>query len=102
MSVTFYLTPALHAFADGRERIEIAGSPATVGDALEALWTLCPGLRHRVATEQGQVREHVNVFVEQENIRYTGGLATPVPDGAEISIFHAVSGGAGPATVHTT
>ena len=66
---------------------------ATLGDALEALWTLCPGLRHRVATEQGEIREHVNVFVGQENIRYTGGLATGVPDGAEISIFHAVSGG---------
>jgi molybdopterin synthase sulfur carrier subunit len=97
VSVSFYLTPALRAYADGRERIEIGGSPATLGDALEALWTLCPGLRHRVATEQGEIREHVNVFVEQENVRYTGGLATQVPDGAEISIFHAVSGGACPA-----
>ena len=93
MSVSFYLTPALRVFADGRDRIEIGGSPATLGDALEALWALCPGLRHRVATEQGEIREHVNVFVGQENIRYTGGLATGVPDGTEISIFHAVSGG---------
>jgi sulfur-carrier protein len=91
--VTFYLTPALRAFADGRDRIELAGSPATLGDALEALWTLCPGLRHRVSTEQGEIREHVNVFVGQENSRDTGGLSTSVPDGAEISIFHAVSGG---------
>ncbi len=93
MSVSFYLTPALRTFADGRERIEVGGSPATLGDALEGLWTLCPGLRHRLATEQGEIREHVNVFVGQENIRNTGGLATSVPPGAEISIFHAVSGG---------
>jgi molybdopterin synthase sulfur carrier subunit len=93
--VSFYLTPALRAFADGRDRIEFGGSPPTLGDALEALWTLCPGLRHRVATEQGEIREHVNVFVGQENIRYTGGLDTSIPDGAEISIFHAVSGGVG-------
>jgi molybdopterin synthase sulfur carrier subunit len=91
--VSFTLTRALQAFAGGRERIVIGGSPATVGDALEALWTLCPGLRHRVATEQGEIREHVNVFVGDENVRFTGGLTTPVPDGAEISIFHAVSGG---------
>ena len=77
----------------GREQIEIGGSPATVGDALEALWTICPGLRDRVATEQGEIREHVNVFVGDENVRFTGGLTTPVPDGAEISIFHAVIGG---------
>jgi molybdopterin synthase sulfur carrier subunit len=93
MMVSFYLTPALRPFAGGRERIEIGGSPATLGDALEELWTLCPGLRHRVATEQGDIREHVNVFVGQDNTRYTGGLATSVPDGVEISIFHAVSGG---------
>jgi sulfur-carrier protein len=98
VSVSFYLTPALRAFADGRERLEIGGSPATLGDALEALWTLCPGLRHRVATEQGEIREHVNVFVGQENIRYTVGLATTLPDGAEISNFDAVSGRAGTAT----
>jgi molybdopterin synthase sulfur carrier subunit len=95
--ISFYLTPALRAFADGRDRIEIAGAPATLGDALETLWALCPGLRHRVATEQGEIREHVNVFVGHENVRYTGGRNTSLPDGAEISIFHAVSGGAGSA-----
>jgi PPOX class probable F420-dependent enzyme len=50
-------------------------------------------MRDRVVTEQGQVREHINIFVGKENIRYTGGLATPVPPGAEISIVPAVSGG---------
>jgi molybdopterin converting factor small subunit len=57
------------------------------------LWILYPGIRDRVATEQGLVREHINIFVGEENIRYTGGLATPVPSGAEISIVPAVSGG---------
>ncbi len=93
MPVTVYVTVALRSLTGGREQIEIGGSPSTVGDALEALWTICPGLRDRVATEQGEIREHVNVFVGQENVRFTGGLTTPVPDGGEISIFHAVSGG---------
>ena len=93
MSVTFQIPAALRAFAGGRDQVEVSGSPATVGEALEALWTLCPGLRDRVATEAGDIREHVNVFVGPENIRFTGGLATPVTSGAEILIFHAVSGG---------
>ncbi len=93
MSVTFHVPMALRAFTDGHEQIEIAGSPQTVGDALEELWAVCPGLRDRIATEQGQIREHVNVFVGPENIRYTGGIATPISAGAEILIFHAVSGG---------
>ncbi len=51
------------------------------------------GVRDRVVTEQGQVRPHVNVFVGDESIRFTGGLSTPLSDGAEISIVPAVSGG---------
>jgi len=93
MPVTFQFTAALRAFAGGRERVEIDASPSTLGDALDALWRVCPGLRDRVATEQGAIREHVNVFIGSENVKFTGGLTTPVPDGAEISIFHAVSGG---------
>lgn len=53
-----------------------------------------PGVRDRVLTEQGEVRPHVNVFVGDESIRYTGGLATPLGEGAEVSIVPAVSGGA--------
>jgi len=46
-----------------------------------------------VVTEQGEVRPHVNVFVGSESCRWTGGLATPVADGAEIAILPAISGG---------
>jgi molybdopterin synthase sulfur carrier subunit len=67
--------------------------PSTIRDALEVLWKLYPGMRDRVVTEQGQVREHINLFVGNEDIRYTGGLATPIAAGAEISIVPAISGG---------
>lgn len=93
MPVTFLVSPALSSFTGGRDRIEIGIDAVTLADALDALWTACPGLRDRVANEEGEIREHVNVFVGQENVRHTGGLATPVQAGAEISIFHAVSGG---------
>jgi molybdopterin converting factor small subunit len=52
-----------------------------------------PGMRDRVATEQGQIREHIRGFVGNESIRYTGGLATPIRPGSVISILPAVSGG---------
>ncbi len=93
MSVTFYIPAFLRAFTGGRSRVEVAGRPGTVGDALEALWARHPGVRDRIVTEQGEVRLHVNVFVGAESIRHTGGLATPVPEGSEISIVPAVSGG---------
>jgi molybdopterin converting factor small subunit len=72
----------------------VDAAPATLKDALEALWAVCPGLRDRVATEQGELREHVNVFIGSENAKYLGGMTAPLPRDSEISIFHAVSGGA--------
>jgi molybdopterin synthase sulfur carrier subunit len=93
MAITFYLSGPLRVFAGERDHVEVRASPATVSDALQALWATYPGLRDRVTTEQGEIRQHVSIFVGREDIRYTGGLATPITDGAEISIFPALSGG---------
>jgi molybdopterin synthase sulfur carrier subunit len=93
--VVFLIPTPLRPFANGRSRIEVdvAKDPAALRDALQALWDAAPGVRDRVLTEQGEVRQHVNVFVSTESCRWTGGLATPVADGAEIAIFPAISGG---------
>jgi len=93
MSITFHIPGALRSFAEGRSQVELEGTPDTLSDALQALWIACPGIRDRVLTEQGQIREHINVFVGKEDVRYTGGLATPISPAAEISIVPAVSGG---------
>jgi len=93
MAITFHIPGALREFTAGNSTVEIEHSPATLADALSALWTLYPGVRDRIATEQGQVREHINIFIGNENVRYTGGLASPVPAGSEISIVPAISGG---------
>jgi len=93
MSVTFLIPAPLRPFAAGKSHIVIEPSPATLSDALEALWKRYPGIRDRVVTEQAQIREHINVFVGNEDVRYTGGLQTPLPDGAVISIVPAISGG---------
>jgi sulfur-carrier protein len=93
MAIIFHIPGALRDFTAGRSTVEIDAAPTTLVEALSALWTLYPGVRDRIATEQGQVREHVNIFIGNENARYTGGLASSVPAGAEISIVPAVSGG---------
>ena len=93
MRVTFILPGPLHPVAGGREAVTVEASRARVGDALAALWAAHPALRDRVMTEEGRLRPHVNVFVGRDSVRYTGGLDTPLPDGAEIAILPAVSGG---------
>jgi len=93
MAVAFLIPGYLRPFTQGQGRIEIESRPANVGEALAVLWSLHPGVRDRVVTEQGEIRQHVNVFVGHESIRFTGGLATPLGDGAEITIVPAVSGG---------
>jgi molybdopterin synthase sulfur carrier subunit len=93
MPVTFLIPGPLRSFAAGKSHIVIEQSPTTLADALEALWKRCPGIRDRVVTEQAQIREHINVFVGNEDVRYTGGLQTRILDGAEITIIPAISGG---------
>jgi sulfur-carrier protein len=91
--VTFHIPAPLREFTGGRSKIEIEDTPTTVADALSALWKLYPGLRDRIATEQGQIRTHINIFIGDENIQFTGGLRTSVSAGSEISIVPAISGG---------
>ena len=93
MSVTFHIPGPLRQFTGGHSKVAIEGSPATLADALFDLWRLYPGLRDRIATEQGQIREHINIFIEDADIRYTGGLTSPIRAGSEISIVPAISGG---------
>jgi sulfur-carrier protein len=91
--VTVRIPTYLAPFADGRNSFALDGSPGTVSTALEALWELHPGLRDRIVDEQGEVRQHINIFVGDEAIRFADGLSTKVPADAEILIVPAVSGG---------
>ncbi len=94
MPVVFHIPGPLREFTGGQSEIQFDGSPQTVAAALSLLWHRAPGIRYRVVTEQGKVREHINIFVNDECIRYTAGLETSLPDRCEIFIIPAVSGGA--------
>jgi molybdopterin synthase sulfur carrier subunit len=91
--VIFHIPRPLREFTAGKPEVEIANSPATLADALSDLWRLYPGLRDRVATEQGEIREHINIFIGDEDVRFTGGLTSRLSAGSEISIVPAISGG---------
>lgn len=93
MPLLFHIPGALREFTVGRATVRIEHSGGTLYQALTALCTIYPGVRDRVLTEQGQIRQHINIFIGNEDVRYTGGLAAKVPDGSEISIVPAVSGG---------
>ena len=93
MPVRVRLPAILRDLPGARATVELAGPFASVSDALDALWRQVPAVRDRVLTETGDVREHVQLFVGYESIRFTGGLATAVPENTEITIVPAVSGG---------
>jgi sulfur-carrier protein len=66
---------------------------ATVAEALTALGERAPGVLDRIVDEQGAVRQHVNVFVNETSIRDMEGLETSLPDGSTIYLLASVSGG---------
>ena len=90
---TFQISGYLTEFAGGRAEISLQGTPHNVGEALNQLWHVHAGLRDRVLTEQGQVRPHVNVFVNSQVVRRDQVLQVPISGDTEICIMPAVSGG---------
>ena len=87
------LPSALQPYAGGSAEIRLQPPCRTVADALAAVARLHAGVVDRVMDECGAVRQHVNVFVDGENIRFVDGLRTPVDDRSTIVIVPAVSGG---------
>ena len=87
--LSVYVPGPLRGFTGGPDVVELDTAPGPLREVLAALFARHPGLRDRVLTDTGELRRHVNVFIGPERSR----LDTPVPDGAEISILPAVSGG---------
>lgn len=73
--------------------VELEEKISTVGDAIRALEKHSPTAIDSVLDEQGKLRQHVNVFLNEENTRFLAGLDTPAPDGSRIFVLGAISGG---------
>ena len=70
-----------------------AGAGGTLADVLDALAVQHPLLARRIRDETGQVRRFVNVYVDGDDVRFEGGLAAKVRDGAEVQVLPSVAGG---------
>jgi len=92
VSVTVRIPTPLRTVTGGRATVAVEG--ASVGEVVKALDAACPGIGERVLDANGRVRRFVNIFVDDEDIRFQRGLETPVRDGATMSIIPAVAGGA--------
>ena len=93
MAITFLIPGYLRAYTEQRSEVVLDLPVSTAGQALEALWHRYPGLQDRIVDERGGVRQHVNIFVGEDNIRDIGGFAARVNRNCSIMIVPAVSGG---------
>jgi molybdopterin synthase sulfur carrier subunit len=88
---TVRIPTPLRKLTGGLEEVQVQG--ATVGALLQALEQAHPGIRERIFDDKGQVRRFVNIFANEEDIRFLQNLDTPVKDGDEVSIVPAIAGG---------
>ncbi|MCU1229480.1 MAG: MoaD family protein [Acidobacteria bacterium] len=93
MALNFVISGPLRELAGNRGEVRIDRSASSLAEALPLLWAECPAFRDRVVTELGELRPHLNIFVDGENIRFLDGFSTAVRDGSEIVILPALSGG---------
>jgi adenylyltransferase/sulfurtransferase len=83
-------TPLRH-FADKQDSVELSG--ATVGEVLGSLTDKYVELKRHLYSDEGKLRSFVNVYVNEEDIRYLKKDSTPVTDGDTVSIVPSIAGG---------
>src|SRR5438309_1209746 len=91
MAVTVLIPTPLRQFAGGKSEAEVEAK--TAGEALDALTTEFPELRKHLFTEQDALRNFINVYVGDEDIRYLDGVATDVASGETVTIVPSIAGG---------
>jgi MoaD family protein len=91
MAVTVKLPTILRKFADNEARVSAEGS--TLAEVLKDLESRYPGITKNVVAEDGGLHRFINVYLNDEDVRYLGSLETPVNDGDTVSILPAVAGG---------
>jgi sulfur-carrier protein len=91
MAVTVRIPTTLRPLSGGVSTVEV--EPGALVDVIKALDAVHPGFQDRLLDEEGNLRRFVNVFVDDDDVRYLDGLQTNVPDGQTVSIIPAVAGG---------
>ena len=93
MSVSVRLPTILRTQAGGLSEVSAEGG--TVGEVVDDVVRQFPGTASHLKAPDGGLHRFVNVYLDDEDVRYLGGLTTPVADGAQLSIVPAVAGGTG-------
>ena len=91
MPATVRIPTPLRKLTNNDELVEV--NAATIGDAINELQNRYPGIKERLLDETGAVRRFVNVYVNEEDIRFLQNQQTKLKDGDEISIIPAIAGG---------
>jgi len=91
MSVSVRIPTILRTYTGGDS--EVSASGATLAEVLDDLDASFPGIKGRILDESGALRRFVNVYVGNDDVRFLDELATPTPDGSQISVIPAVAGG---------
>jgi molybdopterin synthase sulfur carrier subunit len=91
VAVEVRLPTVLRTHAGGASVVQVDG--ATVGEVLAKLVAEYPGLAGQVVQDDGSLHKFVNIYVDDDDVRYLDGVDTPIPEGAELSILPAVAGG---------
>lgn len=91
MTVKVLIPTALQKFTNDLPTIDCDGN--SIAELLDALDTSCPGVKSRLCDESGQLRRFLNLYVNDEDIRFLEGTGTPLHDGDQVSIVPAVAGG---------
>lgn len=94
MPVMVRIPTILRKHVGGEATVE--GRGGTVGDLLDDLEARYPGLKHGIVDDAGGLHRFVNVYVNEEDVRYLGALGAKVEDGDTVSILPAVAGGGSP------
>ena len=91
MSVSVRVPTILRTYTGGESQVEAAG--ATLAEVLDDLDASYAGIKGRILDESGELRRFVNVYVGNDDVRFLDNLATPTPEGTQISVIPAVAGG---------
>ncbi|MFF4408612.1 MoaD/ThiS family protein [Streptomyces sp. NPDC001262] len=91
MSVTVRIPTILRTYTSGQAEVEAAG--ATLAEVIADLEARHTGIAARVLDDSGRLRRFVNVYVNDDDVRFEQGLETPTPDGSAVSVIPAVAGG---------
>lgn len=91
MPVNIRIPTPLRKLTNNEELVAV--QPGTIGSAIKELQSRYPGIQERLVDEAGAVRRFVNVYVNEEDIRFLKNQDTPLKEGDEVSIIPAIAGG---------